>query len=101
MQSHLWGATIPLHISYPSNPTPYLVHLPRLSYLALLLPQLSTFFGPASSIHHENIPLPNLPVGLLHDLYLPELPWRLSLGDGPLFDVHDAFMNSVKEVRMG
>jgi len=54
-------------------------------------------FGSASSFAHEGILLKNLPVGLLFDLYQPELPWRLTLGDGPLFDIHDTFMNSVKE----
>jgi autophagy-related protein 5 len=43
--------------------------------------------------------LKNLPVGLLYDLYQPELPWPLDLGDGPLFDIHDTYINSVKEVR--
>jgi hypothetical protein len=60
---------------------------------------LTLFFGPASSFSYESILLKNLPVGLLCDLYQPELPWRLSLGDGPLFDIHDTFMNSVKEVH--
>jgi hypothetical protein len=60
---------------------------------------LTLFFGPASSFSYEGILLKNLPVGLLCDLYQPELPWRLSLGDGPLFDIHDTFINSVKEVR--
>ena len=41
-----------------------------------------------------------MPVGLLYDLYQPELPWRLELGDGPLFDIHDTYINSVKEVRL-
>ena len=39
-------------------------------------------------------------MGLLFDLYQPELPWRLELGDGPLFDIHDTYINSVKEVRL-
>jgi hypothetical protein len=25
----------------------------------------------------------------------------LELGDGPLFDIHDTYINSVKEVRVG
>jgi autophagy-related protein 5 len=98
MQSLIWAATIPLHISHPSSEIPYLIHAPRLSYLPLLLPRLTSFFGSASSFSHEGILLKNLPIGLLYDLYQPELPWRLTLGDGPLFDVHDTFMNSVKEV---
>jgi autophagy-related protein 5 len=59
---------------------------------------LNLFFGPASSFSYEGILLKNLPVGLLCDLYQPSLPWRLVLGDGPLFDIHDTFINSVKEV---
>jgi autophagy-related protein 5 len=80
------------------SPIPYLIQVPRLSYLPLLLPRLTLFFGPASSFSYEGILLKNLPVGLLCDLYQPTLPWRLVLGDGPLFDIHDTFINSVKEV---
>jgi autophagy-related protein 5 len=98
MQSQIWESNIPLHITHPSSSIPYLVQVPRLSYLPLLLPRLTSFFGSASSFSHEGILLKNLPVGLLCDLYQPELPWRLVLGDGPLFDIHDTFINSVKEV---
>ena len=101
MQSQIWASTIPLNISHPSSPIPYLVAVPRLSYLPLLLPRLTTYFGPASSFSYQKILLKNLPVGLLYDLYQPELPWRLELGDGPLFDMHDTYINSVKEVRPG
>ncbi|KAH8820898.1 autophagy protein Apg5-domain-containing protein [Xylogone sp. PMI_703] len=98
LQSQLWSSTIPLHITHASSPTPYLILVSRLSYLPLLLPRLNAFFGGfGSSFSHEGIALKNLPVGLLCDLYQPELPWRLELGDGPLFDIHDTFMNSVKE----
>jgi len=97
MQAQIWDSTIPLHITHRSSPIPYLIQVPRLSYLPLLLPRLTLFFGPASSFSYEGILLKNLPVGLLCDLYQPELPWRLSLGDGPLFDIHDTFINSVKE----
>lgn len=98
MQPQIWESSIPLHISHASSPVPYLVHVPRLSYLPLLLPRLTSFFGPASSFSHEGILLKNIPVGLLCDLYQPQLPWQLTLGDGPLFDIHDTFINSVKEV---
>jgi autophagy-related protein 5 len=98
MQSLIWAATIPLYITHPDSSLPYVIHAPRLSYLPLLLPRLTSFFGQASSFAHEGILLKNLPIGLLYDLYKPDLPWRLTLGDGPLFDVHDTFMNSVKEV---
>ncbi|KAH8782494.1 autophagy protein Apg5-domain-containing protein [Hyaloscypha finlandica] len=97
MQAQIWDSTIPLHITHPSSPIPYLIQVPRLSYLPLLLPRLTLFFGPASSFSYEGIVLKNLPVGLLRDLYQPSLPWRLVLGSGPLFDIHDTFINSVKE----
>jgi len=99
MQHHIWVSTIPLHITHPSSPVPYLIRVPRLSYLPLLLPRLTTFFGPASSFSYQSISLNNLPVGLLYDLYQPSLPWRLELGQGPLFDIHDTYINSVKEVQ--
>lgn len=99
MQNLIWSSTIPLHITHPSSSTPYLISVPRVSYLPLLLPRLTSFFGPCSSFSYEDILLKNLPIGLLCDLYRPELPWRLTLGNGPLFDIHDTFINSVKEVR--
>jgi autophagy-related protein 5 len=115
--SLLWQSTLPVLITHPSLPDhePYLISVPRLSYLPLLLPRLNAFFGvPATSFHLEDddgdgkgkdaegIQMKNLPVGLLYDLYNPkdgaaELPWRLRLGMGPLFDVGDTFVNSVKE----
>jgi autophagy-related protein 5 len=100
MQSQIWSSSIPLHITHNSSPTPYLIAVPRLSYLPLLLPRLTSFFGPASSFSYQQILLKNLPVGLLYDLYQPELPWRLELGHGPLFDIHDTYINSVKEVSL-
>jgi autophagy-related protein 5 len=98
MQARIWASTIPLHITHPSSPVPYLIQVPRLSYLPLLLPRLAAFYGPCSSFSYQDIPLKNLPVGLLCDLYQPDLPWRLALADGPLFDIHDTYINSVKEV---
>ena len=98
MQSILWGSTIPLSITHSSSPIPYLIQVPRLSYLPLLLPRLTLFFGTGSSFYYEGIVLKNLPVGLLCDLYQPDLPWSLTLGDGTLYDIHDTFINSVKEV---
>ncbi|CAG8977420.1 hypothetical protein HYALB_00007752 [Hymenoscyphus albidus] len=98
MQSLIWSSTIPLQISHPSSPIPYLINIPRVSYLPLLLPRLTTFFGPVcSSFSYEGILLKNLPVGLLADLYAPELPWRVVVEGGLEFDMHDTFMNSVKE----
>lgn len=97
MQSQIWSSTIPLHLTHPSSATPYLIAVPRLSYLPLLLPRLTSFFGSASSFSYQDILLKNLPVGLLYDLYQPDLPWRLEVGNGPLFDIHDTYINSVKE----
>lgn len=84
---------------------PYAVNIPRLSYLPLLLPKLSAFFGrKLSSFSYEGIELRPLPVGLLVDLYGPELPWRIEVGEGfgggvrGVKELEDAWMNSVKEV---
>jgi autophagy-related protein 5 len=96
----LWHARVPLHITHPSFPDrPFIVSVPRFSYLALLLPRLSGFFGtPCSSFHFENVQLRNLAVGLLMDLYQPKLPWRLTVNDGVAWDIGDTFINCVKEV---
>lgn len=96
----LWKSRIPLSITHPSSPTnPFIVSVPRFSYLALLLPRLSAFFGtPCSSFHFEDVQLRNLAVGLLVDLYQPTLPWRLTVNEGIGWDIGDTFLNSVKEV---
>lgn len=96
----LWNAQIPLHITHTSSPTtPFITVIPRFSYLALLLPRLSTFFGTTcSSFHYEDVQLRNLAVGLLVDLYQPSLPWRLTVNDGVGWDIADTFLNCVKEV---
>lgn len=98
----LWSARIPLHITHPSSPTsPFITSIPRFSYLALLLPRLSTFFNaPCSSFHFEDVQLRNLAVGLLVDLYQPGLPWRLTVNDGVGWDISDTFINCVKEVSL-
>ncbi|POR33058.1 Autophagy protein 5 [Tolypocladium paradoxum] len=95
----LWAAQIPLHITHPSSPTtPFIASVPRFSYLALLLPRLSAFFGAAcSSFHFEDVQLRNLAAGLLLDLYQPSLPWRLTVSDGVGWDIGDTFLNCVKE----
>ncbi|KAF4125776.1 autophagy-related protein 5, partial [Geosmithia morbida] len=98
--SALWHAHIPLHITHASFPaTPFIVSVPRLSYLAFLLPRLSAFFGgaPCSSFHFEHVQLRNLAVGLLVDLYEPSLPWRLTVNEGVGWDIGDTFLNAVKE----
>ncbi|KAI1353477.1 autophagy protein Apg5-domain-containing protein [Xylaria sp. FL0043] len=95
----LWDLQVPLYITHASAPnTPFVTAVPRFSYLALLLPRLSTYFGlPCSSFHHEDVLLRNLAVGLLVDLYQPRLPWRLVVGDGVSWDIGDTFLNSAKE----
>lgn len=98
----LWNLRIPLFITHKnSHDSPFVAAVPRLSYLAQLLPRLSAFFGlPCSSFHHEEIQLRNLAVGLLVDLYQPPLPWRLEVGDGDEWDIGDTYLNCVKEVSL-
>ncbi|OTA70063.1 hypothetical protein K449DRAFT_380074 [Hypoxylon sp. EC38] len=95
----LWDLQVPLLITHAAAPnTPFVTSIPRLSYLALLLPRLSSYFGlPCSSFHHEDVLLRNLAVGLLVDLYQPTLPWRLTVSDGLSWDIGDTFLNSAKE----
>lgn len=96
----LWSLRVPLYITRKAAPsTPFITSVPRFSYLAQLLPRLSAFFGtPCSSFHHEEVQMRNLTVGLLVDLYQPELPWKLQVGDGDEWDIGDTFLNGVKEV---
>ncbi|KAI0406477.1 autophagy protein Apg5-domain-containing protein [Xylaria palmicola] len=95
----LWNLQVPLYITHASAPNmPFVTAMPRFSYLALLMPRLSAYFGlPCSSFHHEDVLLRNLAVGLLVDLYQPALPWRLVVGDGVSWDIGDTFLNSAKE----
>ena len=96
----LWNARVPISVTHPSSPnSPFIASIPRFSYLSLLLPRLSAFFGtPCSSFHFEDVQLRNLAVGLLVDLYQPTLPWRLTVNEGVGWDIGDTFLNSVKEV---
>ncbi|EMR72041.1 autophagy protein 5 [Eutypa lata] len=95
----LWDLQVPLLITHASAPNmPFVTLVPRFSYLALLLPRLSAYFGlPCSSFHHEDVLLRNLAAGLLVDLYQPALPWRLTVSDGMSWDIGDTFLNSAKE----
>ncbi|CAK7272356.1 Autophagy protein 5 [Sporothrix epigloea] len=101
----------------------YATFVPRFGYLAQLLPRLTAFFGlPCTSFHFEDVPLRNLPVGLLLDLYRPVVlqsgyssmssssisaertPWRLVVADGEAWHLGDTFLNGAKEadyVRYG
>lgn len=98
----LWDLRVPLvvtHKAAPAGAAPLVTSLPRLAYLAQLLPRASAFFGiPCSSFHHEEVQLRNLAVGLLVDLYRPNLPWMLEVGEGDEWDIRDTFLNGVKEV---
>lgn len=96
----LWNLRVPLYITHKSKAdSPFITAVPRFSYLAQLLPRLSLFFGhPCTSFHHEEVQLRNHAVGLLVDLYQPQLPWRLEVGDGVEWDIGDTFLNGVKEV---
>ncbi|SMR57348.1 unnamed protein product [Zymoseptoria tritici ST99CH_3D1] len=87
LQSQIWSGSLALEIHLaPSDcrtydqSEPYLIHFPRLSYLAFLLPRLHAFFTPALinpevSSHDawftfEDVPLKwHYPLGLLYDLY--------------------------------
>lgn len=95
----LWDLQVPVLVTHAGAPnTPFVASVPRLSYLALLLPRLTSYFGlPCSSFHHEDVLLRNLAVGLLVDLYQPTLPWRLTVSDGLGWDIGDTFLNSAKE----
>ncbi|KAI1091030.1 autophagy protein Apg5-domain-containing protein [Rostrohypoxylon terebratum] len=95
----LWDLQVPVLVTHAGAPnTPFVASVPRLSYLALLLPRLTSYFGlPCSSFHHEDVLLRNLAVGLLVDLYQPTLPWRLTVSDGLSWDIGDTFLNSAKE----
>ncbi|KAK7722307.1 autophagy protein 5 [Diaporthe eres] len=95
----LWSLRVPLYITRKAAPSaPFITSVPRFSYLAQLLPRLSAFFGtPCSSFHHEEVQMRNLTVGLLVDLYQPQLPWKLQVGDGDEWDIGDTFLNGVKE----
>ncbi|KAK4230269.1 putative autophagy protein 5 protein [Podospora fimiseda] len=110
LPSTIWSLTIPLqihHSSLPSSHPPFFILLSRLSYLPLLSPRLSTYFGGLASttFYYDSVLLRNLPVGLLHDLYcFPESsgvgPWKIEVGEGEEWKedvIGDTFLNSAKE----
>lgn len=100
----LWDLRVPVvvrHRAAPAGAAPLVASVPRLAYLAQLLPRASAFFGaPCSSFHHEEVQLRNLAAGLLVDLYRPALPWALEVGEGDEWDIRDTFLNGVKEVSL-
>ena len=87
LQKKIWTGSIPLEIRLAASDCrtydesdPYLVQIPRLSYLAFLLPRLHAFFlpnliSPEVQAHEawlsfEGVPLKwHYPLGLLYDLY--------------------------------
>ncbi|THY63870.1 putative autophagy protein Apg5 [Aureobasidium pullulans] len=112
IQKKVWDGSLPLEIRLANadcrtydEADPYLINLPRLSYLPFLLPRLHAFFAPSlinpSTPPHElwlsfqGVPLKyHHPVGLLYDLFSgappanPDddevdaeetLPWKLEL----------------------
>ncbi|EXJ65296.1 hypothetical protein A1O7_01637 [Cladophialophora yegresii CBS 114405] len=90
LQRAVWQARLPLQIRLAASECrtfdgadPYLISLPRLSYLPLLLPRLHTFFSssliaepdsisPYSGVFtYDDVPLKwHLPLGLLYDVYV-------------------------------
>ncbi|KAK7625902.1 autophagy protein 5 [Phyllosticta paracitricarpa] len=116
VQKQIWNGSIPLQITLASTDCrtydesdPYLIQVPRLSYIPFLLARLHAFFAPSlinpdvqSSqgwLSFEDVPLKwHHPIGLLYDLYSgaepfnahgssddsftrpsAPLPWRLTL----------------------
>ncbi|KAI4719677.1 putative autophagy protein Apg5 [Aureobasidium sp. EXF-10727] len=111
IQKKVWAGSLPLEIRLASaecrsydETDAYLINVPRLSYLASLLPRLHAFFSPhlinpsipfqTAWLSYENVALKyHYPIGLLYDLFSgatpsnPEddiedqqsLPWRLVL----------------------
>ncbi|KAI4740687.1 putative autophagy protein Apg5 [Aureobasidium sp. EXF-12298] len=87
IQRKVWAGSLPLEIRLASadcrtvdEVDPYLIHLPRLSYLSTLLPRLHAFFSPflidpsvsphTAWLSFENVALKyHYPIGLLHDLF--------------------------------
>ncbi|KAI9671528.1 MAG: autophagy protein 5 [Caeruleum heppii] len=88
LQQRIWAGSLPLQIRLApadsrtyDQTDPYLIHLPRLTYLPFLLPRLHAFFlpnliDPPSTPPHEGwfssegVPLKwHYPVGLLYDLF--------------------------------
>ncbi|KAF9629930.1 2-nitropropane dioxygenase NPD [Lasiodiplodia theobromae] len=87
LQKQIWSGSIPLEIRLAStecrtydDSDPYLIQVPRLSYIPFLLPRLHAFFAPSlidPDVHpskgwlsYSDVPLKwHHPLGLLYDLY--------------------------------
>ncbi|KAI5206479.1 putative autophagy protein Apg5 [Aureobasidium subglaciale] len=112
IQKKVWDGNLPLEIRLASadcrtydETDPYLINLPRLSYLPFLLPRLHAFFAPnlinpsipphQAWLSFQNVALKyHYPIGLLYDLFsgsqpsdsedddteeADQLPWKLEL----------------------
>ncbi|KAI5271860.1 putative autophagy protein Apg5 [Aureobasidium subglaciale] len=112
IQRKVWDGSLPLEIRLASadcrtydETDPYLVNVPRLSYLPFFLPRLHAFFAPnlinpsipphSAWLSFQNVALKyHYPIGLLYDLFsgsqpsdseddgteeAEQLPWKLEL----------------------
>jgi autophagy-related protein 5 len=75
-----WYLNIPSYLKIRALPTVPQIHVPRISYIPLLLPRLNAFFRSSlinentkfweGWLSYENVPLKwHFPIGLLYDLY--------------------------------
>lgn len=87
LQRRVWNGNLPLEIRLApadcrtfNDSDPYLVHVPRLSYLTFVLPRLHAFFSPKlintelpftdAWLDFESVPLKwHYPTGLLYDVF--------------------------------
>ncbi|KAK8168017.1 autophagy protein Apg5-domain-containing protein [Phyllosticta citrichinensis] len=94
VQKQIWNGSIPLQISLASTDCrtfdesdPYLIQVPRLSYIPFLLGRLHAFFAPSlinpdvqpsqGWLSFEDVPLKwHHPIGLLYDLYSGAEPFN-------------------------
>ena len=99
LQKKVWNGSIPLEIRLAASDCrtyddsePYLVQIPRLSYLAFLLPRLHAFFSTSlinpevqphdAWLSFEGVPLKwHYPLGLLYDLFSGAEPVNLDQQD--------------------
>ncbi|KAK7542275.1 autophagy protein 5 [Phyllosticta citribraziliensis] len=103
VQKQIWNGSIPLQITLASTDCrtfdesdPYLIQVPRLSYIPFLLGRLHAFFAPSlinpdvqpsqGWLSFEDVPLKwHHPIGLLYDLYSGAEPFNAhASSDDPL-----------------
>ncbi|KAK7522255.1 autophagy protein 5 [Phyllosticta citriasiana] len=108
VQKQIWNGSIPLQITLASTDCrtydesdPYLIQVPRLSYIPFLLARLHAFFAPSlinpdvqSSqgwLSFEEVPLKwHHPIGLLYDLYSGAEPFNAHGSSDDSLSHHDA-----------